>query len=135
MDEIERQTCTERDRDDVEPLIFSLVQAVVDVQNVFAAVDYPLAMQKTERQLEIVAGCAHGDRDALALGPAVRLPEETDLHRLFGGQDVVAAIPGMVVNPDDGMRYLNGRLIHRHRCAPPSHRLHGSGRTGSRSGP
>lgn len=63
--DIERAARAQGDGDDVEVLDLVLVQAVADLDEVVAARDDALAEEETDGELEVVAGGAHRDSDAL----------------------------------------------------------------------
>jgi hypothetical protein len=89
---IEDEPGAKRDVDDVESLVLVFVDAVSNVYDVLTSTHNALAMQEAGRQLEVVARRAHGDRDVLAYGGAVFIPDQPDLQRLFGGETSSASV-------------------------------------------
>src|SRR5579875_2406612 len=152
-EQVEVNPRPQRHRHDVEPLLrlFRFVETVGDIEDVVAAGDDAFTSEKAGRQLEVIARRAHRNRDALAPGDVVFIPEEPDLERLFGGQHVVIRLPATVLYPDDAVGYLGRRVTDYHQ-SPRSHHHRpghsaqpspvrcrsyrpGSGRTASRSVP
>ena len=77
--------------------------AVAHLGHLVGAVDNALGEQEARRELEVVAGRAHGDRDGRARDP--------DLERLLGHERVEAVVA--IVTADPHQRSLHGDPCHR----------------------
>jgi hypothetical protein len=83
--------------------------AIGDALDVGFGPDHAFAQEKTGRQLEIVAGRAHGDRDAVT----ILTGHHADFHRFLDGQQVIAHSALSAVDDDDARgRHADGRFGH-----------------------